>query len=1060
MKKIKITLSVLLSLIITLSFAGMTAGAESSVLTQNTVIRPGNTYYINTFDDLKTLSILINERSQDCTGAIFELTSDITLNRGAFGVENGTPVYNGNEISPENAPALYRSAESFSGTLDGKGHKISGIYSKGCGLFEEINNAVIKDLFITNSLFVSHNENTGAFCGTAVDSVLSGCRFSGFVASSEMSAGGIVGAALGGELRYCKNDGVISGSTYVGGIAGIIYDDVTLFGLCNAGEISASGNYAGGLAGSLSIGESSSMKYCYNTGAVIADSFAGGFSGHMYIDGDNHEYEIGKLEEMQVWINIWRNSLGDNYIIDVWPYPGLENYIDIDEYERLRSEINKVNRNVVNCYSSGAVSSVQNKKSGSVCGEFAGCAWNFNNCWVNNGSFDPQNRIYRLTLNSLGYGPVCGINFILDEKMKEDSFINTISTSDVVFTADTLNENHGYPVLLDLHDSSVHEHYFVPQITQEPTCTQKGVCTYICECGAYYKEPIDAAGHDFVYVSHDDATCTRAAYDVYRCRVCHDILNKKVEGSSALGHDYDEVVIKEKTCTSYGLIRKTCRICGDVTDEVIRAGHVFVTVSEKHATCTEDGYKNEVCTVCGYENNQQYKAHHIYNTLLDSKAPTCTEDGYDSFHCIMCNKDITEVQPAKGHQWVNNSPGTSYFILNRKCSVCKLSDYGAERFILYGGQNHYRSGSTVYYPYKNITDFSQYNIISSPVSIVFELQYDNTALEFEKITLSSKLRKAGASLEKISCGNDTVDFTLVLPDAQCIDLDDVVFDIKYNVLSENFIKPSGAVNIITELNGNVFTGSGVNEDLFGWIYAEYTNGEPSGNKTYDDLTREYSNYVPEENKLSSVEYVTYTQSYYAENDYVLKVNRIAEKVQFITPSGSTATYTRSSAKSIVSYDINGGEVPAYSKDTAYEIWTVHCYLRTGCDMQAHIKANGKWESDTKHFTVELKKKDVTSIQSVTWQGKAVSRNDYFIKVKGQPSKIAFYNPNNSTATYTRSLADIKCYDADNNEVSPGSKNISYEIWTINRSMKTNAEMRVRAKFGSVWETEMFTFTVK
>ena len=135
-------------------------------------------------------------------------------------------------------------------------------------------------------------------------------------------------------------------------------------------------------------------------------------------------------------------------------------------------------------------------------------------------------------------------------------------------------------------------------------------------------------------------------------------------------------------------------------------------------------------------------------------------------------------------------------------------------------------------------------------------------------------------------------------------------------------------------------------------------------------------------------------------------------------------------------------------------------MKTDCEMFVHVKTGGKWENETKAFIVELKKKDVSSIESVTWKGDAVSRNDYYIKVNGRPDKIAFVNPDGTTATYSRDKAKIKCYDANGNEVPSDSKNISYEIWTINRSMRMNVEMRAAAKYGSVWETEMFTFVVK
>ena len=261
--------------------------------------------------------------------------------------------------------------------------------------------------------------------------------------------------------------------------------------------------------------------------------------------------------------------------------------------------------------------------------------------------------------------------------------------------------------------------------------------------------------------------------------------------------------------------------------------------------------------------------------------------------------------------------------------------------------------------------------------------------------------------------------------------------------------PQGSKNIDYEL-WTVHRSLKVNEEIK--VRAKFSTG-------WEDEFKSFTVYLKYQ-ELPFVESVTYTPSFSAENDYVLKVNCIADKVQFINPNGTTATYTKSSAKSVVSFDKNGNEVPVNSKDTAYEIWTVHRTMKTDCEMFVHVKTGGKWENETKAFIVELKKKDVSSIESVTWKGDAVSRNDYYIKVNGRPDKIAFVNPDGTTATYSRDKAKIKCYDANGNEVPSDSKNISYEIWTINRSMRMNVEMRAVAKFGKTTETEMFTFTVK
>ncbi len=53
-------------------------------------------------------------------------------------------------------------------------------------------------------------------------------------------------------------------------------------------------------------------------------------------------------------------------------------------------------------------------------------------------------------------------------------------------------------------EKSKHTHNYSKTITKEPTCTEKGVATYKCECGETYTEEIDALGHNY-----ENGKCTR-----------------------------------------------------------------------------------------------------------------------------------------------------------------------------------------------------------------------------------------------------------------------------------------------------------------------------------------------------------------------------------------------------------------------------------------------------------------------------------------------------------------------------------------------------------------------
>ena len=59
---------------------------------------------------------------------------------------------------------------------------------------------------------------------------------------------------------------------------------------------------------------------------------------------------------------------------------------------------------------------------------------------------------------------------------------------------------------------SSHSHSYTSSVTKQPTCTEAGVRTYTCSCGASYTEAIPATGvHTYVYTRNDDThtgTCS------------------------------------------------------------------------------------------------------------------------------------------------------------------------------------------------------------------------------------------------------------------------------------------------------------------------------------------------------------------------------------------------------------------------------------------------------------------------------------------------------------------------------------------------------------------------
>ena len=74
------------------------------------------------------------------------------------------------------------------------------------------------------------------------------------------------------------------------------------------------------------------------------------------------------------------------------------------------------------------------------------------------------------------------------------------------------------------------------EVTTAPTCTEAGVKTFACECGATKEEAIDAKGHTEVDDAAVEATCTEAGKTAGKhCSVCNEVTVPQTE-VPALGH--------------------------------------------------------------------------------------------------------------------------------------------------------------------------------------------------------------------------------------------------------------------------------------------------------------------------------------------------------------------------------------------------------------------------------------------------------------------------------------------------------------------------------------------
>ena len=139
----------------------------------------------------------------------------------------------------------------------------------------------------------------------------------------------------------------------------------------------------------------------------------------------------------------------------------------------------------------------------------------------------------------------------------------------------------------------------------EPTCTEKGYTTYLCNCGdTYVDEYSDATGHKTEIIAGYEASCTETGLtDGEKCTVCGEVTAEQKE-IQASGHKEEILHGKDATCTETGLTDGIkCSVCGEIlkTQEVVAAkshnyGDWFV---EKPATAESEGLNVRICADCG-----------------------------------------------------------------------------------------------------------------------------------------------------------------------------------------------------------------------------------------------------------------------------------------------------------------------------------------------------------------------------------------------------------------------------------------------------------------------------
>ena len=210
------------------------------------------------------------------------LTADIIVNEGVL--DANKDLVSGKDFIPWTP--IGTSDVPYTGTFDGKGYTISGLYfnnptSYYVGLFGCIGaNGKISNVGVLDSYF-QFRALGGGVCGMNKNGELQNCSNSSTViCNMQDGTGGVCGYNSKGTVRDCKNTGSVRGKATLGGVCGVnSYGTIT--NCFNEGTVSVTVTSAnvGGVCGN---NYSGTIKCSYNTASVSGQEYVGGVCGAKY----------------------------------------------------------------------------------------------------------------------------------------------------------------------------------------------------------------------------------------------------------------------------------------------------------------------------------------------------------------------------------------------------------------------------------------------------------------------------------------------------------------------------------------------------------------------------------------------------------------------------------------------------------------------------------------------------------------------------------------------------------------------------------------------------------
>lgn len=145
-----------------------------------------------------------------------------------------------------------------------------------------------------------------------------------------------------------------------------------------------------------------------------------------------------------------------------------------------------------------------------------------------------------------------------------------------------------------------HKHSYKEEMGKEPTCTEKGLKTFTCDCGKSYTETLEMTDHVYEEAVSKEATCQEKGEKIFTCKYCSD---SYVEESPKTDHEPGAfMTTKEPTCVEEGIREVFCKYCGEALkrQNVEALGHTPGEEQvETKAGIFKDGTAVIHCETCG-----------------------------------------------------------------------------------------------------------------------------------------------------------------------------------------------------------------------------------------------------------------------------------------------------------------------------------------------------------------------------------------------------------------------------------------------------------------------------